>query len=226
MRLLVAEDQKDLNDIITKTLVRNHYTVDSCFDGEEALDYLEMAEYDAVILDIMMPKRDGLSVLKALRSGGKTVPVLLLTARDSVSDRVTGLDAGADDYLVKPFAFEELLARIRAMLRKKEGRAQNRCVIADLSIDFDTRSVMRGTVPISLSSKEFSILEYLANNQRIVLSRDRIEQHIWNYDYEGGSNVVDVYIRYLRKKIDDGFEPKLIHTVRGAGYVLKDPGKG
>ena len=226
MRLLVAEDQKDLNDIITKTLVRNHYTVDSCFDGEEALDYLEMAEYDAVILDIMMPKRDGLSVLKALRSGGKTVPVLLLTARDSVSDRVTGLDAGADDYLVKPFAFEELLARIRAMLRKKEGRAQNRCVIADLSIDFDTRSVMRGTVPISLSSKEFSILEYLANNQGIVLSRDRIEQHIWYYDYEGGSNVVDVYIRYLRKKIDDGFEPKLIHTVRGAGYVLKDPGKG
>ena len=226
MRLLVAEDQKDLNDIITKTLVRNHYTVDSCFDGEEALDYLEMAEYDAVILDIMMPKRDGLSVLKALRSGGKTVPVLLLTARDSVSDRVTGLDAGADDYLVKPFAFEELLARIRAILRKKEGRAQNRCVIADLSIDFDTRSVMRGTVPISLSSKEFSILEYLANNQGIVLSRDRIEQHIWNYDYEGGSNVVDVYIRYLRKKIDDGFEPKLIHTVRGAGYVLKDPGKG
>ena len=226
MRLLVAEDQKDLNDIITKTLVRNHYTVDSCFDGEEALDYLGMAEYDAVILDIMMPKRDGLSVLKALRSGGKMVPVLLLTARDSVSDRVTGLDAGADDYLVKPFAFEELLARIRAMLRKKEGRAQNRCVIADLSIDFDTRSVMRGTVPISLSSKEFSILEYLANNQGIVLSRDRIEQHIWNYDYEGGSNVVDVYIRYLRKKIDDGFEPKLIHTVRGAGYVLKDPGKG
>ena len=226
MRLLVAEDQKDLNDIITKTLVRNHYTVDSCFDGEEALDYLGMAEYDAVILDIMMPKRDVLSVLKALRSGGKTVPVLLLTARDSVSDRVTGLDAGADDYLVKPFAFEELLARIRAMLRKKEGRAQNRCVIADLSIDFDTRSVMRGTVPISLSSKEFSILEYLANNQGIVLSRDRIEQHIWNYDYEGGSNVVDVYIRYLRKKIDDGFEPKLIHTVRGAGYVLKDPGKG
>ena len=222
MRLLVAEDQKDLNDIITKTLVRNHYTVDSCFDGEEALDYLGMAEYDAVILDIMMPKRDGLSVLKALRSGGKTVPVLLLTARDSVSDRVTGLDAGADDYLVKPFAFEELLARIRAMLRKKEGRAQNRCVIADLSIDFDTRSVMRGTVPISLSSKEFSILEYLANNQGIVLSRDRIEQHIWNYDYEGGSNVVDVYISYLRKKIDGGQEKKLIRTVWGSGWTIKE----
>ena len=226
MRLLVAEDQKDLNDIITKTLTRNHYTVDSCFDGQEALDYLDMAEYDAVILDIMMPKKNGLEVLKSLRASGNAVPVLLLTARDSISDRVTGLDAGADDYLVKPFAFEELLARIRVMLRKREGRAQNRCQAADLTVDLDTRTVMRGNIPISLSSKEFSILEYLITNQGIVLSRDRIEQHIWNYDYEGGSNVVDVYIRYLRKKIDDGFEPKLIHTVRGAGYVLRVPEKG
>ena len=226
MRLLVAEDQKDLNDIITKTLTRNHYTVDSCFDGQEALDYLDMAEYDAVILDIMMPKKNGLEVLKSLRASGSAVPVLLLTARDSVSDRVTGLDAGADDYLIKPFAFEELLARIRVMLRKREGRAQNRCQAADLTVDLDTRTVMRGNIPITLSSKEFSILEYLITNQGIVLSRDRIEQHIWNYDYEGGSNVVDVYIRYLRKKIDDGFEPKLIHTVRGAGYVLRVPEKG
>ena len=226
MRLLVAEDQKDLNDIITKTLTRNHYTVDSCFDGQEALDYLDMAEYDAVILDIMMPKKNGLEVLKSLRASGNAVPVLLLTARDSISDRVTGLDAGADDYLIKPFAFEELLARIRAMLRKREGRAQNRCQAADLTVDLDTRTVMRGKIPITLPSKEFSILEYLITNQGIVLSRDRIEQHIWNYDYEGGSNVVDVYIRYLRKKIDDGFEPKLIHTVRGAGYVLRVPEKG
>ena len=226
MRLLVAEDQKDLNDIITKTLTRNHYTVDSCFVGQEALDYLDMAEYDAVILDIMMPKKNGLEVLKSLRASGNAVPVLLLTARDSISDRVTGLDAGADDYLIKPFAFEELLARIRAMLRKREGRAQNRCQAADLTVDLDTRTVMRGNIPITLSSKEFSILEYLITNQGIVLSRDRIEQHIWNYDYEGGSNVVDVYIRYLRKKIDDGFEPKLIHTVRGAGYVLRVPEKG
>ena len=226
MRLLVAEDQKDLNDIITKTLTRNHYTVDSCFDGQEALDYLDMAEYDAVILDIMMPKKNGLEVLKSLRASGNAVPVLLLTARDSISDRVTGLDAGADDYLIKPFAFEELLARIRAMLRKREGRAQNRCQAADLTVDLDTRTVMRRNIPITLSSKEFSILEYLITNQGIVLSRDRIEQHIWNYDYEGGSNVVDVYIRYLRKKIDDGFEPKLIHTVRGAGYVLRVPEKG
>ena len=226
MRLLVAEDQKDLNDIITKTLTRNHYTVDSCFYGQEALDYLDMAEYDAVILDIMMPKKNGLEVLKSLRASGNAVPVLLLTARDSVSDRVTGLDAGADDYLIKPFAFEELLARIREMKKKREGRAQNRCQAADLTVDLDTRTVMRGNIPITLSSKEFSILEYLITNQGIVLSRDRIEQHIWNYDYEGGSNVVDVYIRYLRKKIDDGFEPKLIHTVRGAGYVLRVPEKG
>ena len=178
MRLLVAEDQKDLNDIITKTLTRNHYTVDSCFDGEEALDYLDMTEYDAVILDIMMPKKNGLEVLKTLRASGNSVPVLLLTARDSISDRVTGLDAGADDYLIKPFAFEELLARIRAMLRKREGRAQNRCQVANLTVAFDTRTVMRDSVPITLSSKEFSILEYLVNNQGIVLSRDRIEQHI------------------------------------------------
>lgn len=222
MRLLVAEDQKDLNDIITKTLIRNHYTVDSCFDGEEALDYLEMAEYDAVILDIMMPKKNGLEVLKALRASKNTVPVLLLTARDSISDRVTGLDAGADDYLIKPFAFEELLARIRAMLRKREGRAQNRCQVANLTVDFDTRTVMRDLVPITLSSKEFSILEYLVNNQGIVLSRDRIEQHIWNYDYEGGSNVVDVYIRTLRGKLEIQGEKRLIHTVRNVGYVLRE----
>lgn len=222
MRLLVAEDQKDLNEIITKTLTKNHYTVDSCYDGQEALNYLDMAEYDGAILDIMMPRVSGLDVVKTLRASGSRLPILLLTARDSIQDRVLGLDSGADDYLIKPFAFEELLARIRAMLRKKEGRAQNRCQIANLTVDFDSRTVMRGHVPITLSSKEFSILEYLVNNQGIVLSRERIEQHIWNYDYEGGSNVVDVYIRYLRKKIDEGFEPKLIHTVRGAGYVLRD----
>ncbi len=221
MRLLVAEDQKDLNEILTKTLIKNHYSVDSCYDGEEALSFLEMAEYDAVILDIMMPRRNGLEVLKELRRSGSSVPVLLLTARDSIQDRVAGLDAGADDYLIKPFAFEELLARIRTMLRKKEGRAHNILQAADLVVDLDTRTVMRGSVPIALSSREFSILEYLITNQGVVLSRDRIEQHIWNYDYEGGSNVVDVYIRYLRKKIDDGFEPRLIHTVRGVGYVLK-----
>ena len=222
MRLLIAEDEKDLNQVITNTLQKNHYSVDSCLDGQEALDCLDMAEYDAIILDIMMPRVSGLEVLKKLRSAGNKTPVLLLTARDSVQDRVAGLDTGADDYLVKPFDFEELLARIRVMLRREGGRIDNCYRIANLKVDCDARCVFREDIPIALSSKEFSILEYLICNQGIVLSREKIEQHIWNYDYEGGSNVVDVYIRYLRKKIDDGFTPKLIHTVRGAGYVLKE----
>lgn len=222
MRILLAEDEKHLNEVIKNTLIKNHYSVDSCLDGQEALSYLEMAEYDAVILDIMMPRLSGLDVLKALRKRGNQVPVLLLTAKDSIEDRVNGLDAGANDYLIKPFAFDELLARIRVMLRKDNSHADNRYKIANLTVDCNARSVHRDKVEITLSSKEFSILEYMVRNQGIVLTRDKIEQHIWNYDYEGGSNVVDVYIRYLRKKIDDSFEPKLIHTIRGTGYVLKD----
>lgn len=222
MRLLLAEDEKNLNNVITKTLIKNHYTIDSCFDGEEALDFLLMTEYDAVILDIMMPRLSGLEVLKQLRASGSRVPVLLLTAKDSVSDRVAGLDAGADDYLVKPFAFDELLARLRVMLRRESGRQDHCYRIANLTVDCDARTAYRDNIAIALSSKEFSILEYMACNQGIVLTRDKIEQHIWNYDYEGGSNVVDVYIRYLRKKIDDGYSPKLIHTIRGTGYVLKE----
>lgn len=222
MRILVAEDEKHLNDIIVKTLSKNHYTVDGCYDGAEALAYLQMAEYDVVVLDIMMPRLSGLDVLKKLRASGNKTPVLLLTAMDSVQDRVTGLDAGADDYLVKPFAFDELLARIRVLLRRDSGREDHCYRIANLTVDCQARTVYRDNVAISLSSKEFSILEYLVCNQGIVLTRDKIEQHIWNYDYEGSSNVIDVYIRYLRKKIDDGFTPKLIHTIRGTGYVLKE----
>ena len=222
MRLLVAEDQKDLNDIITKTLIRNHYTVDSCFDGEEALDCFAMAEYDALILDIMMPVMDGLTVLKKLRSRGNSVPVLLLTAKDSIEDRVNGLDAGANDYLVKPFAFEELLARIRVMLRKPADAPKTCYSVGDLEVHLDTHEVYRGGKQITLSGKEFSLLRYMGQNPGIVLSRDKLEQHIWNYDFTGGSNVIDVYIRYLRKKIDEGHDKKLIHTVRGAGYVLKE----
>lgn len=222
MRLFVAEDEPDLNKIICKTLEKNHYTVDSCLNGEDALYCLSMTEYDAAVLDIMMPKKSGLEVLRAIRAKGLRTPVLLLTAKDSVSDRVNGLDAGADDYLTKPFSFEELLARIRVMLRRLGDRTDNCCRIDDLIVDCDSRSVTRNGTPIQLSAKEFAILEYLACNKGIVLSRDKIEQHIWNYDYSGGSNVVDVYIRYLRKKIDDGFDKKLIHTVRGAGYVLKE----
>lgn len=222
MRILIAEDQKDLNRIITKRLSAEGYYVDSCFDGEEALSYIEMAEYDGIILDIMMPKRDGLSVLHSLREKGIGTPVLFLTARDTVEDRVLGLDSGADDYLVKPFAFDELIARIRAMTRKSAGNSSNIFSVADLVMDTASHTVTRGGKEIALSAKEFSLLEYLLRNKGHVLSRTMIENNLWNFDYSGGTNAVDVYIRYLRKKVDDGFEPKLIHTVRGCGYVLKE----
>lgn len=221
VRILIAEDEKDLNQILTSRLKAEHYSVDSCRNGQEALDYIAGAEYDAVILDIMMPVLDGLTALRTIRRQGNTVPVLLLTARDSIEDRVTGLDAGANDYLVKPFAFEELLARIRVLLRKPAETSSTCLQTADLKILLNTHQVFRGDTEIHLSGKEFALLRYMMQNEGIVLSRDKLEQHIWNYDFSGGSNVIDVYIRYLRRKIDDGFEPKLIHTVRGTGYVLK-----
>lgn len=221
MRILIAEDEKSLNRVLVKELQANHYTVDSCRNGEEAWEYLTGTAYDAVILDIMMPKMDGLTLLKKIRDSSNRVPVLLLTARDSVEDRVKGLDTGADDYLSKPFSIEELTARIRVMLRRKSDSATNCFTIANLTVDCDTRKVFRGEAQIALSSKEFAILEYMIRNQDIVLTRDQIERHIWNYEYEGGTNVVDVYIRYLRKKLDEGYEPKLIQTIRGTGYVLR-----
>lgn len=221
MRLLIAEDEKNLNRILTQQLKDSGYSVDSCLDGEEALDYIAAADYDAIVLDIMMPGVDGLTVLRQLRSQGMDTPVLFLTARDSVSDRVEGLDLGADDYLTKPFAFEELLARVRVLTRKKTGSKTNIHKLADLTVNSQSREVKRGDTSISLSSREFSILEYMIMNKNMVLSRDTLERHVVNYDYEGSSNMIDVYIRYLRKKIDEGFEPKLIHTVRGVGYVLK-----
>ncbi len=225
MRILIAEDEKTLNATLKKRLEEQSYSVDACLDGQEALDYLDSAEYDVVLLDIMMPKKSGLEVLRALRKKGRQTPVLLLTAKDSIEDRVDGLDAGADDYLVKPFAFEELMARIRVMLRKKSGQSSNLLSVGDLTLDLGTHTVVRDGQPISLSSREFALLRYLVMNQGMILSRDQIEQHIWNYDYEGSSNMIDVYIRYLRKKIDDPFEKKLIHTVRGAGYVLREEEK-
>ena len=222
MRILIAEDQKDLNKIINKRLVAAGYSVDSCFDGEEALDYMDAAQYDCLILDIMMPKKDGLAVLNELRGRGNMTPVLFLTARDAIDDKVKGLDLGADDYLIKPFAFEELLARIRVLTRKKAGNVSNTYEAADLLLDAAAHTVKRGGKDISLSAKEFALLEYLLRNKGKVLSRTMIENSLWNFDYAGGTNAVDVYIRYLRKKIDDDFEPKLIHTVRGSGYILKD----
>lgn len=222
VRILLAEDQKDLNHLLTRRLKNENYSVDACFNGQEALDYLEGAQYDAVIMDIMMPKMSGLEALKIIRARKNYVPVLLLTAMDSIEDRVRGLDAGADDYLVKPFAFEELMARIRVMLRKPAAVQTNVYSVGDLEVHVDTMKVIRGGREISLSGKEFALLRYMIQNKGIVLSRDRLEQHLWNYDYSGGSNVIDVYIRYLRKKIDEGFDKKLIHTIRGAGYVLKE----
>ena len=229
MRILYAEDERDLNDLVTRRLVAEGYGVDSCLDGQQAWDYLQAADYDAAILDIMMPHLDGLSVLKKLRAAGKTTPVLLLTARDAIADRVAGLDSGANDYLVKPFALEELSARLRVLTRSQFGAGDSRLVAGDsrlvagdLTLDTGTRRVKRGDAEIALSAREYALLEYLMHNKGIVLSREKIENHVWNFDYEGGTNVVDVYIRYLRKKIDDGHERKLIHTVRGMGYVLRD----
>lgn len=221
MRILIAEDEKDLNQILKARLTAEHYSVDSCYDGQEALDYLASAEYDAAVLDIMMPAVDGLTVLKRMRQRNDSTPVILLTAKDSIEDRVQGLDAGANDYLVKPFAFEELLARIRVLLRRPAETPKTCYRIADLELHLDTMRVTRGGKEVKLSGKEFALLRYMVQNEGIVLSRDRLEEHLWNFDYAGGSNVIDVYIRYLRKKIDEGREPKLIHTVRGAGYVLK-----
>lgn len=221
MRILVVEDEKSLNRVITKRLENEGYSVDSCFDGEEALHFASVGEFDAVVMDIMMPKINGIEVVRRLRDRNDKTPVIFLTAKDSVSDRVTGLDAGAEDYLVKPFAFEELLARIRVMTRKAAGSATNVFTIADLTLDTVSKTVVRGDKNINVSAKEYEILEYMILNQGIVLSREKIENHVWNFDYSGGTNVVDVYIRYLRKKIDDEYEVKLIHTVRGMGYVLR-----
>ncbi len=222
MRILVVEDEQSLNRVIAKRLEKEGYSVDSCYDGEDALHYIDMGEFDAVILDIMIPKIDGLGVLKAIRAKKLEIPVLFLTARDSVDDRVKGLDLGADDYLVKPFAFDELLARIRVITRRRDGETTNEFRLGDLTMNISTRRVWRSGDEIILSAKEFDILEYLMRNKGVVLSRDKIENHVWNFDYSSGSNVIDVYIRYLRKKIDDPFDEKLIHTIRGVGYVLRE----
>lgn len=196
--------------------------MDACLDGEDALYYMQQLEYDAVILDVMMPGLDGFEVLRRYRAGGGMSPVLFLTARDAVADRVQGLDLGASDYVVKPFSFEELTARIRAMTRKTVAAVVNVYGIADLSMDISAHKVTRAGKEIPLSAKEFSLLEYLLRNKNKVMSREQIENSLYNYDYEGGTNIIDVYIRYLRKKIDADFDQKLIHTVRGRGYVIRE----
>ena len=222
MRILVVEDERDLNRIISKRLAAAGYSVDACYNGAEALDYMAAADYDAAIFDVMMPVLDGFSAVRRLRAQGDDTPVLFLTARDAVGDRVEGLDLGANDYLVKPFAFDELLARIRAMTRRAAGSSTNVFTCGDLVLDTAKHSVERAGRPVDLSAKEFAVLEYLIRNKGSVLSRESIENNVWNYDWEGGTNVVDVYVSYLRRKIDADFDSKLIHTVRGVGWVLRD----
>ena len=222
MRILVVEDEKHLNRIISEAVEDEGYSVDSCYNGLEALEYLECADYDVIIQDIMMPKMNGLELVRRLRDRGDSTPVLFLTARDAVADRVEGLESGGDYYLTKPFDFQELMAVVRVMTRKYTGNRSNVYTIADLSLDSNTRTVTRAGKNIELTAKEFSLLEYMMRNKGVVLSREMIENNLWNYDYEGGTNVVDVYVGYLRKKMDTGFSRKLIHTVWGTGWVLKE----
>ncbi len=221
MRILIAEDEKNLNRILVKQFAKLGYSVDSCFDGESVSVYIANADYDVIILDIMMPKKDGFQVLREMRDKSNSTPVIFLTAKSEIEDRVTGLDLGANDYVVKPFSFEELAARVRMVTRKATGSSTNIYTVDDLTVDIKSREVTRAGVKIELSAREYAILETLIKNAGTVLSREKIESSVWNYDYMGGTNVIDVYIRYLRKKIDDGHEVKLIRTVRGAGYVLK-----
>lgn len=222
MKVLIVEDEPSLNKIMLKKLRADGFSADSCFTGSEALDYIELGNYDIVLLDVIIPAPNGLEVLKTLRDKGNNIPVILLTAMGSTEDRVKGLNYGADDYIAKPFNFQELEARMYAVSRRLSGNTTNKYTVADLVVETDTRKVFRGGKSIELSAKEFAILEYLIRNKGIVLTRDKIEQNAWDFNYEGGSNIVDVYIRYLRQKIDSNSDVKLIHTKRGVGYVLTD----
>ena len=221
MRILVIEDEKKVATFIKKGLVEEHYAVDTAFDGEEGLYLSEINDYDLIVLDLMIPKIDGFGVLKKIRERKDNVPILVLTAKDSVEDTVRGLDAGCDDYLTKPFAFAELLARIRALLRRDKKEKESVLRIADLSLSIVTHKVMRQGKEIELTSKEYALLEYFMRNPEKVLTRTMISEHVWDYHFDSNTNVIDVYVNYLRKKIDKDFDPKLIHTIRGIGYMMK-----
>ena len=224
MRILLVEDEAPIADFISRGLAEHGFGVDVARDGEEALDWPAVAEFDIIILDVMLPKRDGIDVCRTLRQRGLRTPVLMLTARDAVEDRVLGLDSGADDYLVKPFAFAELLARLRALSRREPALLGTELRIADLLLDTATRRVSRTGVDVDLTAKEFAILEYLMRHPNQVLSRNLIAEHVWNYDFENSTNVIDVHIKNLRKKVNDR-DGKLIQTLRGAGYRVSDRGE-
>ena len=222
MRVLIVEDQANVSNYVKRALEEQGYAVDLARNGREALDWARVVEFDLIVLDIMLPEVDGISVCRGLRSQGNQAAILMLTARDTVDDLVTGLDAGADDYLVKPFELKELLARLRALARRRAGQGESRNLlqVADLTLDTRTRRVWRGNTLIDLTSKEYAVLACLMREPDRILTRTEIAESVWNYDVYNQSNVVDVYIRNLRRKIDDRFDLKLIHTVRGAGYRL------
>ena len=221
MRILVIEDEKKIADFIKRGLKEEGYAVDSAYDGEKGLFMAKTNEYDLILLDLMLPKMDGLTVCKKLREEKNPAPVIMLTAKDAVKDKVAGLDSGADDYLAKPFAFEELLARVRAILRKKESGQPAKLKVADLELDLYTHKVYRAGKEILLTAKEYALLEYLMRSAGSIVTRTMISEHVWDIDFDTFTNVIDVYINYLRNKIDAGFAKKLIHTVRGRGYILK-----
>lgn len=222
MRILVVEDEEKIANFIKRGLKEEGYCVDAAYDGERGYFLASTEEYDLIILDLMLPKIDGISLCQKLRKEKNVVPILMLTAKDTVKDKVKGLDSGADDYLTKPFAFEELLARARAILRKRGANADAKLKIADLELDLITHKVSRSGKAIELTAKEYALLEYFVRNPGAVITRTALSEHVWDINFDTFTNVIDVYINYLRNKIDRGFKKKLIHTVRGRGYVLKE----
>ena len=221
MRILLAEDQEKLNSVVTHKLTKEGYAVDSCYDGEDAWDYIESTEYDVVLLDIMMPGMSGLEVLKKMRSADNHTPVIMMTALGQTDDKITGLDMGADDYLVKPVDLDEMIARIRSVVRRSGNKASNIIQIQDLTVDIAAKSVTRAGEDIPLTAKEYNIFEYLVQNSGRIISKEQILDHIWNFDFEGDVSIIDVYMHHIRKKVDGKYENKLIRTVKGAGYVVK-----
>jgi DNA-binding response OmpR family regulator len=223
MRLLVVEDERRMANYICQALLEESFAVDCAHDGPSALEYAEACEYDAIVLDLMLPGIDGLTLCRRLRKKGQSTPILILSARDLVEDRVTALDGGADDYLVKPFATEELVARLRALLRRRQGAAPPILRVGDLELNPATRTVKRGGRPIPLTMKEYALLEYLMRRPGVVLTRTMIAEHVWDFTFDLASNVVDVYIKHLRDKINEPGKPKFVQTVRGVGYTVRDP---
>jgi two-component system copper resistance phosphate regulon response regulator CusR len=222
MRVLVVEDDVRIAAFVAKGLRENSYAVDTAADGEEALYMASLSPYDLFVLDVNLPYKDGFAVCRELREGGNSKPILMLTARDAVDDRVWGLDTGADDYLVKPFEFRELLARLRALLRRNVESRAAKIVIADLEIDTVSQTVRRSDRPVELTTKEYSLIEFLALNRGRVVGREEISEHVWNDSFDPFSNLIEVYIKRLRKKLDEGYSLQLIHTRRGSGYILDD----